>query len=128
MHRDHAPVAARAGRRVASLQRLYHGRCMAGGEFRTGRLACAQPDRFGLNAFRTRGISRLLGNNQVLCGKIMCLGAVALGLLLGSAGLVFPQASAAMAALGCAIAVLVTLGPIPPAQFAFLASYAQLAK
>ena len=100
---------------------------MAGGEFRTGRLACAQPDRFGRNAFRTRGISRLLGNNQVLCGKIMCLGAVALGLLLGSAGLVFPQASAAMAALGCAIAVLVTLGPIPPAQFAFLASYALLA-
>jgi diguanylate cyclase (GGDEF)-like protein len=71
----------------------------------------------------SRGISRVLGTNQVLCGKIMCLGAVVLGLLLGSVGLVFPQGAAAMLALGCAIAVLITLGPLPPAQFAFLASY-----
>ena len=73
-----------------------------------------------------RGILRLLGADQIQCAKVMCLGAVALGLLLGSAALVLPHTTGSVLALACALVVLLALAPAPASQFAFLASYALL--
>jgi diguanylate cyclase (GGDEF)-like protein len=69
------------------------------------------------------GIAHLPGRNQVVFCKLMCFEAVAVGVLLGGAGFVFPQTVAATLALGCAITILLALAPVPLAQFAFLASY-----